>query len=199
MACARTAALRPWWVAVLLVCVWAAPVAAFADETMWKLLKGGGQVVLMRHAVTTPGVGDPEGMVLAHCSTQRNLSDEGRAHARQVGEAFRARNVVVTQLYSSPWCRCLETARLAFRKDPEISTALSNLFGRADPDGRQVAQLRALASRKPATGNVVMVSHGSTVLALTGVSPATGEMVVLTPQGGGKVTVAGRLEVPAAR
>jgi len=123
MACTRTAAWRPWWVAALLVCAWAAPVAAFADEAMWKLLKGGGQVVLMRHAVTTPGVGDPEGMVLADCSTQRNLSDEGRAHARQVGEALRARNVVVTQIYSSPWCRCLETARLAFRKDPEVSPA----------------------------------------------------------------------------
>src|SRR4030095_156661 len=109
------------------------------------LLKAGGQVVLMRHAVTTPGVGDPDGMVLADCSTQRNLSDEGRAHARQIGEAFRARRVAVPQLYSSPWCRSLETARLAFRKDPEISTALGNLFGRSDPDGRQVAQLRALA------------------------------------------------------
>ncbi|ROZ72441.1 histidine phosphatase family protein [Ramlibacter sp. WS9] len=199
MARTRTAASRPWWVAVLLVCAWAAPIAAFADEAVWKLLKGGGQVVLMRHAVTTPGVGDPEGMVLADCSTQRNLSDEGRAHARQIGEAFRARSVAVTQLYSSPWCRCLETARLAFRKDPEISPALANLFGRSDPDGRQVAQLRALASRKPASGNVVMVTHGSTVLALTGVSPATGEMVVLTPQGGGKFTVAGRLEVPGSR
>jgi broad specificity phosphatase PhoE len=195
----RTAALRSWWVAVLLACAWAAPTAALADEAMWKLLKGGGQVVLMRHAVTTPGVGDPEGMVLADCSTQRNLSDEGRTHARQIGEAFRARNVAVTQLYASPWCRSLETARLAFRKDPEIAPALGNLFGRSDPDGRQVAQLRALASRKPLSGNVVMVSHGSTILALTGVSPATGEMVVVTPQGGGKFTVVGRLEVPATR
>jgi broad specificity phosphatase PhoE len=140
----------------------------------------------MRHAVTTPGVGDPQGMLMADCSTQRNLSDEGRVHARQIG---------VTQLYSSPWCRTLETARLAFRKEPEISPALGNLFGRSDPDGRQLAQLRALASRKPASGNVVMVTHGSTVLALTGVSPATGEMVVLTPQGGGAFVVAGRLEV----
>src|SRR6478752_9352840 len=93
---------------------------ARADEALWRLLKAGGQVVLMRHAATTPGAGDPDGMVLHDCGTQRNLSDEGRAHARQVGEAFRARGVHVAQVLSSPWCRCLETARLAFSVNPEV-------------------------------------------------------------------------------
>lgn len=165
------------------------------EDALWGLLKSGGQVVLMRHAVTTPGVGDPDGMVLTDCRTQRNLSDEGRAHAKQVGDAFRGRGVAVTQLVSSPWCRCIDTARLAFGAEPELSLALGNLFGRSDPQGQQVARLTALASRRPASGNAVMVSHGSTILALTGVSPATAEMVVLTPQAGGKFVVAGRLEV----
>lgn len=170
---------------------------AHADEALWRLLQAGGQVVLMRHALTTPGVGDPPGMVLDDCRTQRNLSDEGRAHARQVGDAFRAHGVPIGQILSSPWCRCLETARLAFGVSPEVSTALSNLFGRSDPPGQQVSRLRALASRKPAAGNVVMVSHGSTIVALTGVSPAPAEMVIVTPLGSGKFTVAGRMEVPA--
>ncbi|MDP3824669.1 MAG: histidine phosphatase family protein [Burkholderiales bacterium] len=168
---------------------------AHADEPLWNLLKGGGQVVLMRHALTTPGVGDPEGMRLGDCATQRNLSDEGRAHARQVGEAFRARAIPVAQVLSSPWCRCLETAGLAFGTEPQSSPALGNLFGRGDPQGRQVAQMRLLVSRKPSGGNLVLVSHGSTILALTGVSPATGEMVVVTPQGDGRFVVAGRLDV----
>lgn len=184
-------------VAAALVLALAAIPAAHADESLWALLKGGGQVVLMRHAVTTPGVGDPEGMRLADCATQRNLSDEGRAHAKQVGEAFRSRRIPVAQVLSSPWCRCLETARLAFGTEPQTSPALGNLFGRADAEGRQVAQMRSLVSRKPAGGNLVLVSHGSTILALTGVSPATGEMVVVTPQGDGKFVVVGRLEVPA--
>jgi broad specificity phosphatase PhoE len=177
-------------------CGMAMPAAAQGSEALWSLLKGGGQVVLMRHAVTTPGVGDPEGMVLNDCATQRNLSEEGRAHARQVGAAFRSHAVPVGQVISSPWCRCLETARLVFGAEPQISPALGNLFGRTDPQGRQVAQLRALVAR-PASGNLVMVSHGSTILALTGVSPAPAEMVVLTPQDGGKFVVAGRLELPA--
>ncbi|NPC56556.1 histidine phosphatase family protein [Caenimonas soli] len=175
----------------------AAPIQVRADEALWRVLKEGGQVVLMRHAVTTPGVGDPEGMTLDDCRTQRNLSDEGRAHARQVGEAFRARGVPVAQVLSSPWCRCLETARLAFGVDGEVSTALNNLFGRSDPQGQQVGRLRVLVSRKPGAGNAVMVSHGSTIMALTGVSPAPTEMVIVTPQGGGKFSVAGRMEVPA--
>jgi len=118
---------------------------AHADEALWSLLKGGGQVVLMRHTATTPGAGDPEGMVLNDCGTQRNLTDEGRAHARRVG-------------------------------------------------ARQIEQLRELISRRPVSGNVMLVTHGSTIQAVSGISPGTGEMVVIEPQGGGRFTVAGRLE-----
>ena len=86
----RTVRLLPLLLALL---AWT-PFAS-ADEALWSLLKGGGQVILVRHALTTPGVGDPEGMTLGDCSTQRNLNDEGRAHARQLGDAFRTRGVAV--------------------------------------------------------------------------------------------------------
>lgn len=166
---------------------------ALADEALWTLLKGGGQVVLIRHAVTTPGLGDPEGMKLDDCGTQRNLSEEGRAHARQLGEAFRRRGVAVGRLLSSPWCRCIDTAKLAFGKTPDLTPALGNLFGRSAEAERQLAGLKPLAGEKPANDNTVMVSHGSTIYALAGVAPDTGEMVVLTPQGGGRFKVAGRM------
>ncbi len=70
--------------AVLLVVLLAlaATGPALADEPTWALLKGGGQVILIRHAITTPGLGDPPGMRLDDCTTQRNLTDEGRGHAR---------------------------------------------------------------------------------------------------------------------
>lgn len=174
----------------------AAPALA-ADDDMWKLLQRGGQVVLMRHAQTTPGVGDPEGMALNDCATQRNLNDEGRAQASRVGEAIRARGIAVARLVSSPWCRCIDTARLVFGRSAEVSSALGNLFDRPGSRAAQLAELRPWVSRVPSGGNLFMVTHGSTVLALTGVSPATAEMVILTPQPGGKFVVAGRLEVPA--
>ena len=164
-----------------------------ADEALWALLKSGGQVVLIRHALTTPGVGDPDGMKITECGTQRNLSDAGRDHARQLGEAFRQRGVAVGRLLSSPWCRSIDTAKLAFARTPELTPALGNLFGRSEESARQLAELRPLAGQIPSKGNTVMVSHGSTILALTGISPDTAEMVVLTPQGDGRFKVAGRM------
>ena len=161
-----------------------------ADEKLWSLLKGGGHVVLIRHTVTTPGAGDPPGMRLNDCGTQRNLTDAGRAHARRIGEAFQARGIPVERVLSSPWCRCLETAELAFGK-AEVSDALSNLFGRPENRERQVRQMRALTAAKTAQGNLVLVTHGVTIHALTGVSPGTGEMVLLS-----EGEVVGRLTVP---
>ena len=172
----------------------ALPGAAVASEALWALLRGGGQVVLIRHAVTTPGVGDPAGMRLDDCATQRNLSDEGRRHAGQVGEAFRARGIPVDRVLSSPWCRCLETARLAFGS-AEPWPPLGNLYGRPERRDAQVREMRALVGQPRAGGNLVLVSHGSTISALTGVSPGTAEIVVVTPGGDGRFTVAGRLTV----
>ena len=167
--------------------------ASAADRDAWTLLQRGGQVVLMRHALTTPGAGDPPGMRLEDCSTQRNLSDEGRRHARAVGVALREHKVPVDRVLTSPWCRCIETARLVFGDSGEVSRALDNLFGRHDNEARQLTAFRALAGEWRGKGNLFLVSHGSTILALTGISPDTSEMVIVTPREGGSFAVAGRL------
>jgi len=70
-----------------------APAAAAADEATWTLLKGGGQVVVMRHAATAPAASDALGP--GGCSSQRNLSEAGCEDARRIGAAFRARGIVV--------------------------------------------------------------------------------------------------------
>lgn len=175
-----------------LIAVLLGPGVARGNEQLWALLKSGGQVVLMRHAVTTPGVGDPPGMRLDDCATQRNLSDEGRGDARRIGLAFRSRGVGVDRVLTSPWCRCVETARVAFGA-AEIAPALGNLYGRAENRDQQVSEMRAMVGERRSGGNLVLVSHGSTILALTGVSLDSGEMVVLTPQGAGRFVVIGRL------
>jgi broad specificity phosphatase PhoE len=169
--------------------------SACADEPLWALLKAGGQVILVRHAITTPGVGDPPGMRLDDCASQRNLTDAGRAHARRLGDAFRARGIAVDRLLSSPWCRCLETARLAWGP-AEVWPPLGNLYGRSERQAEQVREMRALVSERRAGGALVLVSHGSTISALTGISPDPAEMVIVTPQGGGRFAVAGRLAAP---
>lgn len=155
------------------------PGIAAGSEGLWPLLQGGGQIILIRHAVTTQGVGDPPGMRLDDCGTQRNLSEAGRAHARRIGEEFRKRKIPIGRVLSSPWCRCLETARLAFGQ-AQVSQPLGNLFGRHENRESQVRQMREILQQESRQGNLILVTHGSTILALTGVSPATGEMVIVS-------------------
>jgi broad specificity phosphatase PhoE len=163
------------------------------EDELWSLLKGGGQVVLMRHTVTTPGVGDPPGMRIDDCATQRNLTDEGRRHARAIGEAVRSHGVQFDRIQSSPMCRCLETARLAFGRVDE-SQPVSNPRGGSEEMPRQVREMRALATeRRRGSGNVVLVSHGTTIANVTGITPEPGEMLVVTPQGEGNFALRGRL------
>jgi phosphohistidine phosphatase SixA len=181
---------------LLAIALVALPAPAVSSDAVWDLLRGGGQVVLLRHGTTTPGVGDPPGFRLEDCATQRNLSEEGRSESRRIGTAFRARSVPVGQVLSSPWCRCLETARLAFGR-AERWTALNNLFGNRSREAEQVAAMRERVSQRPADGNLVLVTHGSTIQALTGQSVAQGEFLVATPEGGGRFRVAGRVSPSA--
>lgn len=168
--------------------------AAHADESLWAAVREGGHVLFIRHALTTPGFGDPSGFRLEDCATQRNLSGEGRAQARRLGEVLRARMVPVGEVLASPWCRCIETARLAFGR-AKTWDALSNLHARQQNADSQVRAMRPRIAAHAGKENLVLVSHGSTALALTGEHPLMGELLVLKPQPGG-FRVAGRLSVP---
>lgn len=162
---------------------------------MWALLRGGGQIVLIRHAVTDPGVGDPPGFNIDDCRTQRNLSAAGRDEARRLGAAFRAQRVPIAQVLSSPWCRCLDTARIAFG-DARIEPALGNLFTHSENTSRQLAQFRELAAQPSPGGNRILITHGATIAAFTGINPGTAEAIIGTMGGDGRFRVAGRIEAP---
>lgn len=169
--------------------------APMSEDALWQALRGGGVTVLMRHAATNPGIGDPPGFTLTQCATQRNLSDAGRADARAIGAAFRRQKVTPGAVWSSRWCRCLDTARLAFgRAEPEPS--LDSMFN--DESNQSAAKLRELRARLAARQErtpLVLVTHDVNIRALTGESLAQGEMVLLT-QRGGKLETIGRLAVP---
>ena len=169
---------------------------AVAEEEPWALLRQGGHVVLLRHAQTTPGIGDPPGMRLDDCGTQRNLSPEGREHARRIGEEFRLFRVPVDMVLSSEWCRCVETAGLAFGGTADVWPALNNLFGRPENRQKQVDELAARIGAWRGKGNLVLVTHGSTILALTRAGVQMGEMVILSPKGEKNFAVVGRASTP---
>lgn len=177
--------------ALLALATW---VPAFADEALWSQLRSGGFVIFIRHGLTDPGVGDPAGFKLGDCKTERNLNAAGRAEAKRLGEAFRREKIPVAQVLSSEWCRCRDTAQLAFGTY-ETWPALNNLFGRPENADTQRRAMIERASRFRGPGNLVLVSHGSTIVSVAGVSPATAEMVVMRPAGPGKLELVGRIPV----
>lgn len=184
--------MRNGALAALLLLVPLAPATGADSEALWALLKGGGQVIIMRHAETDPGVGDPPGFRIEDCLTQRNLSEAGREEARRIGAAFRDRKIPIERVLSSRWCRCLETARLAFGS-VEAWPPLDSFFNDRSREPEQTRAVRRLASERPAIGNLILVTHRVNISALTGVYPAPGEMVILTPEGNDAFRVAGRL------
>ena len=159
---------------------------AAADEpATWQRLRRGGLVILMRHAATEPGLGDPAGYRLDDCATQRNLSAAGREDARRVGERLRAERVPVAKVYTSPWCRCRDTAMAAFGR-AEDWEPLSSIFDfphRESDYSDRVRKRIGGYGRRPPAGNVVMVTHNVNIAALTRHSVATSEMVVVRPDG----------------
>ena len=142
----------------------------------WDLLRAGGCVVLMRHAVTVAGVGDPPGFRLDDCSSQRNLSDAGRQQARALGEAFQRERVQLAEVRSSAWCRCVDTAQLAFGRHT-VWAPLNSFFQVGDRAAQTRAVLQGVAGVK-APANWMLVTHQVNMTALTGVFPASGEVFV---------------------
>ncbi|HEX6828188.1 MAG TPA: histidine phosphatase family protein [Burkholderiales bacterium] len=166
---------------------------AGATEPLWQALRAGGHVVLIRHATTEPGTGDPSGFRLDDCATQRNLSQQGREEARRIGEVMRSREIPVGEVLSSQWCRCLETARLAFGRVESWPALNSNFNDATHPAAEKNREVRARLSERPRSGNLVLVTHNFNIRDLTGEIAAQGELVVVAPLGAGNFRVLGKL------
>lgn len=175
-------------------CLMLQPLHARTDDTVaLNALRSGG-VLLLRHAHTEPGIGDPPGFRLGDCSTQRNLSASGRAQARAAGDALRARDVTIDAVYSSTWCRCIDTATQMFPElRVEVLPALNSFFAGQGDGERQTAALRQWIAALDSGRRVALVTHQVNVLALTGDNLAMGEAVVVQPDRSGGVRAVGRL------
>jgi phosphohistidine phosphatase SixA len=166
-----------------------------AAEALWPQLRAGGHVLLMRHASTEPGLGDPPGFRLEDCATQRNLSDKGREESKRAGERIRRETVPIGRVYTSPWCRCRETATLAFGR-AEDWEPLASFFDRPHQEAgftERVKKRIGSYSTRDVGGNVVMVTHNVNIAALTRLSVAPGEIVVVRPDGCCGLRTVGRL------
>lgn len=165
------------------------PVLATSDGAWTKLAQGG--IVLFRHA-NAPGGGDPPGMRIGDCATQRNLDEQGRTQARQIGEAFRSRGIAVGRVFTSQWCRTRETAELAFPGTKQDAPAFNSFFDDRAKGPAQTTAARRLLSEWRGPGALVVTTHQVNITALTGISPASGEGIVIR-MFGGDVRVIGRI------
>ena len=141
-----------------------------------------GGVLLIRHASTEPGLGDPPGFRIGQCSTQRNLSDAGRTESRAMGEWFRRHGLQPQVVRSSQWCRCQETARLAFGRAEDWPALNSTFAGQGQPE-QQSHELREHLRRLPVGVLEVWVTHQVIMTALTGAYPALGEGFLVDTRG----------------
>jgi broad specificity phosphatase PhoE len=155
-------------------------------------LKSGGGVLMIRHA-NAPGSGDPANFKIDDCATQRNLDERGRAQARAIGKFLRHHAIGTVRLYSSQWCRCLETARLMNLGTVQPLPALNSFFSRPDDRERRIDALKAFLAEQPRDGGtIILVTHYVTIAAMTGKGVSSGEGVVLQLKNGSPQVV-GRL------
>lgn len=178
---------RRWLCSLAFAALWPLAGTAAADGITLnpeglRALQRGGAILVMRHAATSAGSsGDPPGFELYNCSTQRNLSDEGREQAAELGRALQAANVHFGTVMSSEWCRAFDTAQLIFGVTPATWDALNYTF----PDDKALLKARtqvrnvALGWRGP--DNLALVTHTNNVLALSGKSAAMNQAFVLVP------------------
>jgi len=166
--------------------------AARDDSRLWQAVARGGHVLLMRHA-RAPGGGDPAGFRLEECATQRNLNSEGQDQARRIGDAFRRAGVTQARIFSSRWCRCLETGQLLALGKVTPLPALDSFFSNPEREREQTSEILSFLKAADLSTPLVLVTHQVNITALTGVFPESGEIVVARSMPDGKLLVVGRL------
>jgi phosphohistidine phosphatase SixA len=167
---------------------------AVSGEDLVSALKSAGGVLMIRHA-RAPGTGDPDDFTIGDCTTQRNLDDRGREQARRIGQWLRDRGIDSARVFSSQWCRCLETAELMSLGPVTPLPALNSFFERPRDREPNLAALRDFLAQQPADGElIVLVTHFVTISAVTGRGVSSGEGVVMRLKGDGGFEILGELD-----
>ena len=158
------------------VCVVEQAAASLAND-----LQDGQHVLLMRHA-DAPGFGDPAGYVISQCSTQRNLGDYGRKQARAIGVWLSNQGIVRAEVFSSPWCRCLDTASLLNKGPVKIAPSLGSFFDDMSLEKSQTKALEVFIKNELAKQSkvpLILVTHHVNIQAYTGKVVGVGDMVLV--------------------
>lgn len=166
----------------------------YANESaVWNALKSGNHFALLRHAIA-PGTGDPGHFALGECSTQRNLSHEGRNQAKKIGDRFRANGIDKVRVFSSQWCRCLETAKLLSLGPVQELPVLNSFFRHYERKKSQTQALKEWLVQQDFTQPLLLVTHQVNITALTDIYPDSGEIIVVRQAKPGEFIVVGSVQ-----
>ena len=144
-------------------------------------LQDGQHILLMRHA-DAPGFGDPAGYIVAQCATQRNLGDYGKRQAKAIGIWLTNQGIQKAEVFSSPWCRCLDTATLLNKGPVKIEPSLGSFFDDMSLEKRQTKALEAFVKNELAKQSktpLILVTHHVNIEAFTGQVVGVGDMVLV--------------------
>ena len=154
------------------------PVKADLNQNLINELKKGGNLIFIRHAYA-PGGGDPNNFDINDCKTQRNLSNRGRDQAKKIRSFFKDNNFPIDKVYSSEWCRCKETASIAFNKF-ETKNFLNSFFSSQFEKNKnsQIKKLKRFIKNWDQKKNLVFVTHYVVISESLNYAPSSGEIVV---------------------
>ena len=153
-------------------------VNADSKKKIIKELKKGGKIIFIRHAYA-PGGGDPKNFNIKECSTQRNLNKEGRDYSKKIGSFFEYNKIMINKVYSSEWCRCKETALIAF-KEYKTKNFLNSFFSPQFAKNKdiQINNLKKFVENWEGNQNIVFVTHYVVIYEILDYSPSSGEMII---------------------
>ena len=186
------------WVCLLSSLGWGAQAAEQSSDAFWQTLKGGGKVLLVRHAALSEEFGSP--FVLDDsCFSERNLSDFGRAQARWINEQLKAHQIQLEQVLASPHCRTQETAQLLAQdlQKVEVNPNL-RLTKAVSPElaEQNIAATFELIAQYQGKGVLVLVTHRPNLASLIVDNLEPAEMAIVEPFAGEALDVLARLKVP---
>ena len=153
----------------------------FANENIVEILKKENNIIFIRHAIA-PGNGDPSNFDILDCSTQRNLSKDGELQAFKIGNFFKNNDIKITKVLSSEWCRCKDTAKIAFG-NYETKNFLNSFYDKrfSENKDKQITDFQKFIKNWNKTVNLVFVTHYVVISEILDLTTSSGEIVITDP------------------
>ena len=150
----------------------------YAFDIILDSLKEGKKIIFIRHALA-PGNGDPDNFNINDCNTQRNLSDNGIIQSKKIGLFFEKNKIKIDKVLSSEWCRCKDTAKIAF-KNFETFNALNSFYDEkfASNEDIQIKNLKKYIKSWESDKNLILVTHFVVISSILNIGTSSGEMII---------------------